>query len=61
MYKIINIVFTTRKMNAKNELVPYIGANGYEELSGLNMLVNDIITNSCIKFDNVLLFNNEEM
>lgn len=45
----------------KNELIPYIGANGYEELSGLNMLVNDITTNSCIKFDNVLLFNNEEM
>lgn len=45
----------------KNELVPYIGSNGYEELSGLNMLINDIITNSCIKFDNVLLFNNEEM
>lgn len=45
----------------KNELIPYIGANGYEELSGLNMLVNDIITNSCIKFDNVFLFNSEEM
>ena len=33
----------------------------YKDSTNLDTMINDIVNNSCIEFENVLLFNSEEM
>lgn len=45
----------------KDEMVPYIDSHNYMDSTNLDTMINDIVNNSCIEFENVLLFNSEEM
>lgn len=45
----------------KDEMVPYVDSHNYMDSTNLDTMISDIVNNSCIEFENVLLFNSEEM